>query len=147
MMLTQTSDANVERMLANEMIRDLLSRYCYALDSGDFEAVAGLFVEETGSIEGARLGFRKGREEIAAGFEALAPRNAPMPPRIHMITNTVIQHHAPGSASAESLFVVLHKPQDHVAAAVAGHYEDDVVLVGDSWMFCSRKICAELFGL
>lgn len=135
------------RIEANELIRELLSAYCGAVDAGDFEAMAALFVDETGYIDGGVVGHNRGRAAIAAAFRKLT---GPMPTTswAHLTGNVVIRHHAPGVASVRSQFLgaAQERGSKNVVVAAAGRYEDEVVVVDGEWKFASRRIHLDLLG-
>src|SRR6266480_2920195 len=72
-----------------DAIREVLAEYCFRLDSGWFEGMAGLFTEN-GTWETA-FGKATGREAIAAHAEDIRARRGDERPRgIHLVANVVI---------------------------------------------------------
>ena len=139
------SDPAVARVLANEAIRDLLSRYCFAVDAGDFDAMAALFAADTGSIDGGVVGFHQGRPAIADAFRALT---ASTPTTwSHLMGNIVITHTDSGTAEVESAFHgVQQEPGGPVVLGAAGRYSDQVAAIDGAWQFVSRVIHLDLIG-
>src|SRR5438045_4908937 len=75
-----------------DAIREVLAEYCFRLDSGWFEGMAGLFTEN-GTWETA-FGKTTGRDAIAAHAEDIRARRGDERPRgIHLVVNVVITLH------------------------------------------------------
>lgn len=139
--------ARLDRLEQDQLIRDLLSAYCYAVDAGHFAGMAALFVEEVGYIEGGVVGHHVGHEAIAAAFHALTPPGAAPIDFKHVMGNILIDHHDTG-ATVESYFLGASQEKGgEMSVGVAGRYEDEVVLQDGSWRFASRRICLDMHNL
>ncbi len=127
-----------------EKIRFLKAQYCLLCDTGyDPDALSALFTEN-GAWDGGDLGCFEGRDRVRAFFA-----NMPnvMSFAVHHVTNSAIELSADGR-SARGLWYLLQTAtlsNEGPAVWVSGLYEDDLVLVGDSWMFERIKITTRFF--
>ena len=74
-------------MSDKDEIRELLAKYCFALDDGRFEDMAALFVPD--GVWETAFGTGTGRAGIVAQAKSIATE--PRPRRVHLTTNTVIE--------------------------------------------------------
>jgi hypothetical protein len=128
-----TFGSAADRALTDEVaIRRTLSAYCHLCDDGDFRALSEQFTS-TGSF-----GFGKqvvtGHDEIRAWFER---NQSPEHRGKHLTLNTIIDV-AGDHARAVSDFVFLRLVDGVPVPALAGRYVDDLVRVGDRWVFQRR---------
>jgi len=139
--------SRLDRLEQDQLIRDLLSAYCYAVDADDFHALAALFVDKVGYIDGGVIGHHEGHEAIATAFQALTPRGATPINFKHMMGNIVIRHHDEG-ATVESYFLGASQEEGcAMTIGVAGRYEDEIMLHKGCWRFASRRICLDMHNL
>jgi hypothetical protein len=124
---------------AREAIRDTIARYAHAADTGRFDELAALFVED-GALEIEGLPALRGRGAIVA---FLAERKLPAASAgatrrfiRHHVTSVRIDVASPNAASAKSYFLAItERGPDHW-----GVYRDSLVRVGDEWLFGSRRV-------
>lgn len=116
-------------------IRELLARYCFALDDGRFEDMAALFTSD--GVWETAFGTGRGREGIVAEMKSIAM--GPRPRRLHLATNIVIDLDGE-RASVRSNWVVFNNSSSSPMIGAGGSYYDRVVKVGGRWFFAYRRI-------
>jgi uncharacterized protein (TIGR02246 family) len=116
-------------------IRELLARYCFALDADRFEDMAALFTPD--GVWETAFGTGTGREGIAAQARGIA--TGARPRRIHLTTNIVIDLDG-DSATARSNWTVVQNMPSGPGISSGGAYEDRLVKVDGRWFFRHRKI-------
>ena len=119
-----------------DAIREVMARYCFALDDGRFADMAALFTED-GTWDTA---FGKGTGH--ADIEALVRRirgTAPRPRAIHHVTNLVIKLEGV-TAKCFSNWMTVQNSDQGPKIESAGSYSDDLVKQNDQWQFRYRKI-------
>jgi uncharacterized protein (TIGR02246 family) len=122
-------------MSDKDEIRELLARYCFALDADRFEDMAALFTPD-GTWETA-FGTGTGRAGIVAQARSIA--TGARPRRIHLTTNIVIDLEG-DTATARSNWVVIQNTPAGPAIGSGGAYEDDLAKLDGRWWFRHRKI-------
>ena len=121
-------------------IHQLLGRYGWAIDGGDWDAFAELFVADatinyrssSGRVE------RAGREAIVDWFRSVADRN----PAAHHVTNIVVDPGADpdGPVAVQSKFFAPYSRDAHNPKRLyGGDYRDVVVRTPDGWRFASKE--------
>lgn len=124
-------------MSDKEEIRELLARYCFALDADRFEDMAALFT--TDGIWETAFGTGTGRDGIVAQARSIA--TGPRPRRVHLTTNVVIQLEADGeAATAQSNWALIQNSDTGPVIGSGGGYTDQLVKVGGQWFFKHRRI-------
>ena len=135
-----------DEAVAREAIRKTLNGYTIAGDSRAPEAFHGLWAENAilefdgfPPVPGFR---REGREAIVAGTATWSqvPGEDPSLTRTsfirHNLTTCQIELTSPDAARARTYFIVFTElGPDH-----AGVYSDEVVRVGEDWLFSHRRI-------
>jgi ketosteroid isomerase-like protein len=117
-----------------EAIRDLISNYCYFVDSGEFDRLVDLFTEDS-VWESSEFG----RYEGKAAFHDFVSKT---PPGLrHLTLNTVITLDG-DDARAKSYLVLTSKADNSAANTIAttAFFEDHIVKRGGRWLFKSRII-------
>jgi len=127
-----------------DAIRDLMSAYCFHVDSGDFEKFAALFTEDAIFDAGA-LGKPQGREAIHKFIASAVPRPGEGPARKHCTLNHLIRVGG-AEANADSYIIVLRESDGGIIPSLAGRYEDILVKQGGDWRFKVRKIHFDIAG-
>jgi uncharacterized protein (TIGR02246 family) len=128
-----------------DAIRDLMSAYCFYIDSGEFEKFADLFTPD-GLFETGPLGKLQGRTAIYEFIAAHVPRPGEGPARKHCTMNHVIKVNG-NEAQAHSYIVVLREADGGtIMASLAGRYEDLLVKDAGEWRFKVRKIHFDIAG-
>lgn len=116
-------------------IRELLARYCFALDADKFEEMAALFTPN--GVWETAFGTGTGREGIAAQARSIA--TGARPRRVHLTTNIVIELHG-DSASVQSNWALIQNSPDGPVIGSGGAYRDRLVKVDGRWFFRHRTI-------
>ena len=122
-------------MSDKDKIRELLARYCFALDADRFEDMAALFTPD--GVWETAFGTGTGRDGIVAQARSIA--TGPRPRRVHLTTNIVIELHG-DSATAQSNWMVMQNTPNGPAIGSGGAYADRLVKVDGRWFFRHRTI-------
>lgn len=122
-------------MSEKDEIRELLARYCFALDADRFEEMAALFTPN--GVWETAFGSGKGREGIVAQARSIA--TGPRPKRAHLTTNIVIDLDG-DTATARSNWVVVQNSDAGPVIGSGGAYADRLVKVDGRWFFQHRTI-------
>lgn len=122
-------------MSDKEEIRELLARYCFALDADEFEAMAALFTPD--GVWETAFGTGTGRAGIVAQARSIAKGDRPR--RVHLTTNIVIDLDGE-AATARSNWVLFQNTPDGPAIGSGGAYVDRLVKVDGTWFFRHRTI-------
>ena len=122
-------------MSDKDEIRELLARYCFALDADRFEDMAALFTAD--GVWETAFGTGTGRTGIAA--QARGTATGTRPRRIHLTTNIVIDLDG-DSATARSNWVVIQNSDAGPVIGSGGTYADRLVKVDGQWFFRHRTI-------
>jgi uncharacterized protein (TIGR02246 family) len=127
-----------------DAIRDVMSSYCFYVDSGEFEKFAELFTDD-GIFEAGPFGKLEGRKAIREFIGAQVPKPGEGPARKHCTFNHLIR--VTGSeARADSYIVVVRESNGGIAASLAGRYEDLLIKQDGEWRFKVRKIHFDFSG-
>lgn len=118
-----------------DAIRELLARYCFTVDSGNFDEWANLFTED-GVCDLGPMGCFSGRENLRR-FAAIIPLVDGKPTMRHCVMNSIIDVH--GTEATAQSYVVVVNGHPSLAVMVAGRYEDQLVKDGDDWRFKVRR--------
>jgi uncharacterized protein (TIGR02246 family) len=114
-------------------IRELIARYCHALDARDGDGVAATFTAD-GVLESTWTGRLEGREAIAAYFNARPEGGAR-----HWVNSPVIEGEG-DSATVRLYLASLRVAKPPPQFVTAGHYEDTLRKVDGRWLFAHRHI-------
>jgi hypothetical protein len=117
-----------------DAIRELLHRYCFYMDEGRFEELAGLFSDDGEWIAPYRTA--KGPAELAAWLQQSVP---PLPRRMHYVMNSIID--CDGTrATARSNYLVMVEGPSGPFPSVCGTYDDELVKQPAGWRFQCRRL-------
>lgn len=116
-------------------IRELLARYCFALDAGKFEDMAALFTPD--GVWETAYGTGTGREGIVAQARSIA--TGPRPQRVHLTTNIVIELNG-ATATARSNWLLFQNSPTGPAIGSGGGYTDRLAKIDGQWFFKHRTI-------
>ena len=122
-------------MSDKDEIRELLARYCFALDADRFEEMAALFTPD--GVWETVFGTGSGRAGIVAQARSIA--TGARPPRIHLTTNIVIDLDG-DTATARSNWALIQNSPAGPAIGSGGAYLDRLVKVAGQWFFAHRTI-------
>ena len=120
-----------------DAIREVMARYCFALDGGKFDDMAALFTEDgTWQTFFGKATGRKAIAEFAAGLRAHRTEN---PRAIHHVTNIVIALDG-DTAKVRSNWTTVQNSPEGPKIGSGGAYDDDMVKIGGEWLFRYRTI-------
>ena len=124
-------------MSDKEEIRELLARYCFALDADRFEEMAALFTSD--GVWETAFGTGTGRDGIVAQARSIA--TGPRPGRVHLTTNIVIDLEMDGeAATARSNWALIQNGPAGPVVGSGGGYVDRLAKIGGQWFFRHRRI-------
>ena len=120
-----------------DAIREVMARYCFALDDGRFPDMAALFTEDgTWQTFFGKATGRKAIAEFAAGLRAHRTDN---PRAIHHVTNIVITLDG-DTAKVRSNWTTVQNAPEGPKIGSGGAYDDEMVKIGGQWYFRYRTI-------
>jgi uncharacterized protein (TIGR02246 family) len=123
-------------------IREVLAKYCFHLDDGQFEAMAALFTGD-GTWDTA-FGKGTGRAGIVAQARSISTGSS-RPRRAHLTTNIVIELNG-DTATVQSNWAVVTNSETGPKIGSAGAYADQMVKQDGRWYFRYRKIDRYIAG-
>lgn len=122
-------------MSDKDEIRELLARYCFALDEDRFEDMAALFTPD--GVWETAFGTGNGREGIVRQARGIA--TGVRPKRVHLTTNIVIDPDG-DTAKVRSNWVLIQNNPNGPIIGSGGGYADIVIKVDGQWFFKHRVI-------
>ena len=122
-------------MSEKDEIRELLSRYCFALDEERFDDMAALFTED--GVWETAFGTGTGRAGIAAQARSISTPNRSR--RVHLTTNIVIDFDG-DTAQVRSNWLLFQNAASTPEIGSGGSYYDTVTKVDGQWRFRHRRI-------
>jgi ketosteroid isomerase-like protein len=131
-------------------IEDLMARYLFAMDWGDYDAYTAMFTED-GELEYAR-GTAKGRAAIGESVRAFKQAigaiytDSTGKPAIlrHILAQTVIRVEGDRAFAVALWWEMANDgPGDKPKAGTFGTYEDELVRQDGQWLFRKRRILNE----
>ncbi|MGE0824045.1 MAG: nuclear transport factor 2 family protein [Candidatus Binatia bacterium] len=130
-----TTDQQIKELLDREQIRDLVHRYCWAVDRGMLEEVMALFHEECNLalVPGKHY---EGREATSKWYNVYMQNR--MEVLRHLIHNQVITLNG-DTATSKSYFDAVGDLKGE-SITVAGFYEDTLLRVNGKWKFTEKII-------
>lgn len=120
-----------------DAIREVLARYCFALDDGKFDEMAALFTED-GTWQ-TFFGKATGRKAIAEFAASLRAHRTENPRAIHHVTNIVITLDG-DTAKVRSNWTTVQNAPEGPKIGSGGAYDDAMIKVGGAWLFRHRTI-------
>ena len=126
-----------------DAIREVMARYCHALDACRFFDVAALFAED--GVWTTDYGQAQGRVAIAEFLAGTVPRKGEGPQRKHYITNTVIKL---DDAEAESIsdYLIIRESESGLIPVMGGTYKDRFRKIGQDWFFARKELVHDIKG-
>lgn len=126
-----------------DAIRELMARYCHALDQCRFADVAALFAPDGEWT--TDYGTARGRGEIEALFRSVVPVKGEGPQRKHYITNIIISL-GNGTAEAVSDYLIVRESENGLMPVMGGTYKDRFVQLDGSWYFGRKELVHDIAG-
>ena len=133
--MNTNNGSQVRELLDREHIRDLVHRYCWAVDRGTLEEVMALFHNECNLalVPGKRY---LGREATYKWYDVYMQNR--MEVLRHLIHNQVITVNG-DTATSKSYFDAVGDLKGE-SITVAGFYEDTLLRVNEEWKFTEKII-------
>jgi ketosteroid isomerase-like protein len=125
-----------------DAIRELMARYCFYFDNGEFAAWLDLFTPD-GAFDLGKMGRFAGRESLQKFLKSLPLTNG-VPLMKHCVMNSIVAVNG-DEATAQS-YVVVVRGGDSLALSVAGRYVDHLTKTADGWRFKERTVHFDLMG-
>ncbi|MEM9377938.1 MAG: nuclear transport factor 2 family protein [Pseudomonadota bacterium] len=135
-------------MDAHSEIMRLLNRYCYAIDTGDFDDFVELFAKASWTTTDAPAVFT-GREEIAKEVVGRIKRYEDGTPKTkHIMSNIQLDiDEAAGTAKGQRYVTVIQATDALPLQPIfAAHYYDEFVREDGKWRFASTNMDHALAG-
>jgi uncharacterized protein (TIGR02246 family) len=126
-----------------DAIREVMARYCHALDACRFDDVASLFAEEGEWM--TDYGQARGRTEIAAFIAGVVPKKGEGPQRKHYITNIVITLEGDRARSVSD-YLIIRESENGLIPVMGGTYKDLFVKRGADWLFLRKELVHDIVG-
>jgi uncharacterized protein (TIGR02246 family) len=128
------TDRQLQALREELDLRDLLTRYAWALDRRDLEAVMSYFHDDCVVVN--PRGSYAGREAIRANYEHLMPRGELL---YHLTGNVAVQLLGEAEATMAAYFFSIVR-SDGADQAVTGTYDDRLVKADGRWQIVERRI-------
>jgi uncharacterized protein (TIGR02246 family) len=126
-----------------DAIRELMARYCHALDACRFGEVASLFTEDGEWT--TTYGSARGRAQIEALLASVVPKPGEGPQRKHYITNIIITL-AGDRAGARSDYLVVRESERGLMPVMGGTYMDAFAKREGMWQFARKQLVHDIVG-
>lgn len=126
----------IDRLIAEQDIARLVTRFGLLNDAGDWAGVAAMFTDDATFIRPAGGDPVVGREAIHASFASRPPRKS-----CHLVTNIVVDVISETEARARSTLLLYAAPAGASEAgspALIGGFNDRLVRSGSEWKFAER---------
>lgn len=127
----------LDRLLAEQEISRLITRFAVQNDAGDWAGVSEMFTEDGRFVRPAGGDAIVGKSAIRASFESRPPRKS-----CHLITNIVVDVASASEATARCSLLFYAAPAGESAAsspALIGGFNDRLVCTADGWRFAERN--------
>jgi 3-phenylpropionate/cinnamic acid dioxygenase small subunit len=125
-----------------DAIRELMARYCFHFDNGEFDAWLDLFTPD-GAFDLGAMGRFGGRASLQKFLKSIPLTNG-LPMLKHCVMNTIVS--VAGDRATAHSYVVVVRGGEQVAVSIAGRYEDQLAKTGSAWRFTERKVHLDLMG-
>jgi uncharacterized protein (TIGR02246 family) len=126
-----------------DAIREVMARYCHALDACQFDKVAALFAPDGEWT--TNYGAARGRDEIQALLDSVVPKPGEGPQRKHYITNILITLDG-DTARSHSDYLVVRESENGLLPVMGGAYKDTFVKRDGTWYFARKELDHHIFG-
>lgn len=136
-MNTQTIEQKVNRLIAEEEIKRLISDYAYHLDMNHPAQLVDLFVDDCVVVYGPTFG-AEGREAYAKTLQGIGTFFVATS---HHVSNIVIDFVNENEANVRTVVYAWHRyTRERPDSHVWGQYHDVIVRQGDKWKFKRREL-------
>ena len=124
-----------------DAIRELLARYCFHFDSGDFDEWIDLFTPD-GVFDVGPMG-RFAEHVGLRQFLKTVPLTDGLPQVKHCVMNSIVT--VDGATATAQSYVVVISAGPPLGLTLAGRYEDRLVKTPHGWRFRERRAHFDLF--
>ena len=127
-----------------DAIRELMARYCHALDACRFGEVASLFAED--GVWTTTYGNARGRTQIETLLASVVPKPGEGPQRKHYISNIIVTLAGEDRANARSDYLVIRESPAGLIPVMGGTYLDMFVKREGEWQFLRKELVHNIAG-
>jgi len=127
-----------------DAIRELMARYCHALDACRFGEVASLFADDGEWT--TTYGKASGRMQIEILLASVVPKPGEGPQRKHYITNIIVTLAGEDRANARSDYLVIRESPGGLIPVMGGTYLDNFVKREGEWQFLRKELVHNIAG-
>jgi ketosteroid isomerase-like protein len=130
---------------AHEQIRNLLGRYCEAMDAADWAGVGALFAH--GALtDGDGNELARGAQAVAAMYAGMVLLHDGSPRTRHLTVNAVVDVHGDTATCRSSFLVLQQLPGGPLQPIAAGRYRDRFTCSSGEWAFAERAFLLDQTG-
>lgn len=126
----------IDRLVAEQDIARLVTRFGLLNDEADWAGVAAMFTADAQFVRPAGGEPIVGRDAIRSAFESRPARKS-----CHVIANIVVDVHSGSEANARCTLVLYAAPagaSEAASPALVGGFRDRLVREADGWKFAER---------
>jgi uncharacterized protein (TIGR02246 family) len=127
-----------------DAIRELMARYCHALDACKFSEVALLFAEDGEWT--TTYGKARGRMQIESLLASIVPKPGEGPQRKHYIANIIVTLDGKDRATARSDYLVIRESPAGLIPVMGGTYLDIFIKREGEWKFLRKELVHNIAG-
>jgi 3-phenylpropionate/cinnamic acid dioxygenase small subunit len=122
---------------AHEQIRNLLGRYCEAMDAADWAGLVELFA--AGALtDGDGNELARGAAAVSAMYAGMVQLHDGSPRTRHLTVNPVLDVDGDAATCRSSFLVLQQVPGGPLQPIAAGRYRDRFARSGGGWSFAVR---------
>ena len=125
-----------------DAIRELMARYCFHFDNGEFDSWLDLFTPD-GAFDLGAMGRFRGRESLQQFLTSLPLTNGVRMMK-HCVMNSIVS--VIGDQATAQSYVVVVRGGEHLAISIAGRYDDQLTKTASGWRFRERKVHFDLMS-
>ena len=133
-------DAAVQRLVAENAIRNQIARLAHVTDTGDMDAYVRIFSQDA-VWEIAGHDSRKGHDDILAGARERTEQglNGPEAHTRHVVSTTFVSVEG-DFGTARSVFQLVRNTDKKPFIGFIGSYDDEFRKIGDEWLLARRVV-------
>lgn len=138
-------EARLQRLEAEQDIRDVIMEYGHTFDLKDLTAFSKLFAKDGEWIGG--FGRAKGPQAILALMQSKVGTGAADPTNVrgfHVFTNPIIHVNGDHATSLCKLMFFARDKENHPLPVLGGHYDDTFVREDGHWKFLRRVVMLDI---
>jgi hypothetical protein len=125
-----------------DAIRELMARYCFHFDNGEFDAWVQLFTED-GAFDLGERGRFTGHAALRNFLKAIPLTNG-LPMMRHCVMNSIVA--VDGDRATAQCYVIVIRDGEQLGLSIAGRYEDQLSRVSGTWRFKERTVHFDLMS-